>query len=197
MTVKRIKHDNKGFTLIELIVAVAILAVLTVSVMGFIFSGTGAFLSVYSNVSLQTSTQMVMNQLKEYLIDCNGGVCYAANTLYIVDVDDVGTCTEHVFALNTADRTIRYAVNPGNSQEVKDNGDLMATRVTALTVTTDSAPVGSSATSWKTSTATVEITLSRLGKTYTEVETIALRNVSLTAGNETTLLSAVGDAAAT
>ena len=68
----------------------------TQQLMGFVSSGANAFHSVYANVSLQTSAQMITNQLREYIVDCNGGVCYAADVLYIVDVNDDGTITENM-----------------------------------------------------------------------------------------------------
>jgi len=199
MTVKHIRQNNEGFTLVEMIVAVAILAILVAFVMGFVSSGANAFHSVYANVSLQTSAQMITNQLREYMIDCNGGVCYAADVLYIVDINDDGTITENMFTFDAADQTVNYACytldSDGGTKTQEDSG-LMASYVTDMTVSTDSIPVGSSATSWETSAATVEVALTRLGKTYTETETIALRNDPLTAADEATLISAVCGAAA-
>ena len=196
---KNIRRNNEGFTLVEMIVAMAILAILVVFVMGFVSSGTHAFHSVYASVSLQTSAQMITNQLREYMIDCNGGICYATDALYVININDDGTITENLFTFNAADQTVnyaRYSLASDGSTKIQEDSGLMASHVTSMTVSTDSIPVGSSATSWETSAATVGVTLMRLGKTYTETETIALRNDPLTAADEATLISAVCSAAA-
>ena len=69
--------NNKGFSLIELVVVVAILAILGVAVFGFIFTGSHSYRGVSDEADLQYNAQLVINQVENMLIDSTKGVAYS------------------------------------------------------------------------------------------------------------------------
>jgi len=197
-------RDNRGVTLVELIVAVAILAVLFTVVLSFMTSGTGAYRSIFGNVSLQTRVQTTMNQLQEYLIDCNGGVCYdsSAKTLYILDVaendDGAGhttkTVTEHAFALTGGRMTYASSIvaldGAAVSRTVLTASEPLVSGAEAFAAAADSRPTGAGE-AWQTAQMTVEVTLRQMGRSADGKQVVALRNRPLTAASEAALLAAI------
>ena len=91
--------SNKGLTLLELIVSFALLGIVSAAVVGLVSTGAGTYRSVNTEVSLQYESQLTMNQLQEYLIDCNGGICWDSTnkTLYAADTDESGAITVYRF----------------------------------------------------------------------------------------------------
>jgi|GEM_PF-2669374 len=85
--ISKTQTDNKGFSLIELLVAFAIFGVISVVIVGMMASGMRFFRDTSSNVGLQYEYQVVMTQLREYVVDCNAGIAFdeTENALYIVE----------------------------------------------------------------------------------------------------------------
>lgn len=71
---KKYQADNRGFTLIELIVAIAISAIVLGSVWQFIITGTKTYSSQKDNVDLQVEVQQTMNQLQNLIVDANRSI---------------------------------------------------------------------------------------------------------------------------
>jgi prepilin-type N-terminal cleavage/methylation domain-containing protein len=65
------KKDNKGFTLIELIIAMAVAAILIAAVGYFLLVGSKAYESAKYEVDLQAEAQILMNQIKDCVLECN------------------------------------------------------------------------------------------------------------------------------
>lgn len=88
----QIQKDNKGFTLVELIVSFAILVIVSLAVVGMMTTGMRFFRTTSSNIGLQYEYQTVMTQMREHIVDCNAGVAVEGNTLYIVSrYEDLAT----------------------------------------------------------------------------------------------------------
>jgi prepilin-type N-terminal cleavage/methylation domain-containing protein len=71
---KQLKSDHKGFTLVELILAFAVLAIVVATVSLVIRTTGSTYRSVTTDINLQYESQLAMSQLQEYLIDCNGQI---------------------------------------------------------------------------------------------------------------------------
>ena len=69
--------QNKGFTLVELIVTVAIIAVFAGVVLTFITTGSSTYRSTSSNAKVQMETQETFDQIEELIIDVNRSLYYA------------------------------------------------------------------------------------------------------------------------
>ncbi len=88
--------ENKGFTLIEVIVASFILGIISIAVFGFMTTGARTYNSVNSTINLQYDTQLTMAQIEEQLMDCGEELHWNPTemTLLIVNED-----TQHIFAM--------------------------------------------------------------------------------------------------
>lgn len=74
---KKIKElNNRAFTLVEVICAVAILAIISVSVVSFITISSNSFKESNKEVNLQYESQQALNQIKDMVMDSNRAVCY-------------------------------------------------------------------------------------------------------------------------
>lgn len=71
--------DNKGFTLVELIIGVAILAIVTAAIAGFMVTGTKNYTNQNTEVTIQEEAQLAVNQIADILIDTARSVSYVEN----------------------------------------------------------------------------------------------------------------------
>ncbi len=83
---KKFIKSNKGVSLVELIIGIAILAVIGFAVATFMKSGTMSYSSTSKEVNLQYEAQLVTNQINDILTEANGDVSYDSGnkTLSIV-----------------------------------------------------------------------------------------------------------------
>lgn len=75
--VERMKKDQRGLTIVELLIAVAILAIVVAAVCGFILVGSRSYASANSDISVQQEAQLALNQMSDVLIDTTRSVNYA------------------------------------------------------------------------------------------------------------------------
>ena len=102
------RKNNQGFTLVELIVSMAILGIIALSASAFMIAGTRTYSSLNYAVRLQYEAQLVMAQLQEYTVDCTKGIAWDATqkTLYIANEDsdpDTNDAVVHMFVHNAAE----------------------------------------------------------------------------------------------
>lgn len=161
---KKLRKNNKGFTLTELIVSIAILSIVAVAACSFMVTGTRTYSSLNYTVRLQYEAQIVMAQLQEYTIDCTDGIAWddskSTPTLYIVNGTDV-----HLFVFNSENQTLSYGKTGKAATLTEPTYNLAAEHITGMDV--DLSQEGQ-----------VEITLQmqRNTKTYSATQHIALRN---------------------
>ena len=74
------KNDNRGLSLVELLAAIAILAVATTAIMAFMNSATRNYSRGNAEATIQREAQVAMNQIIEILIDAQKGVTYTVDT---------------------------------------------------------------------------------------------------------------------
>ena len=72
--------DNRGLTLIELIITVAIIAIFSGVVMTFIMTGSNTYRSTSSNAKVQMETQELVDRMEDLIIDTNRSLYYANGT---------------------------------------------------------------------------------------------------------------------
>lgn len=84
---KRMKKDNYGFSLMELVISMAIVSIVSVAVFEFVMVATRHYQRETREVELQYEAQLTMNQLQDMLIDATKGVSYMVNgsTLILSD----------------------------------------------------------------------------------------------------------------
>lgn len=76
--------NNKGVTLVELIVAVAIMVIVGVAITGFVLMGTRQYRAANEEVNLQYEAQVSVNQIQDLLIDATNGVSYTLNDAMVL-----------------------------------------------------------------------------------------------------------------
>ena len=81
----KFKRENKGFSLVELIVVIAIFSVVSVAVGGFLFAASRSYSINAGELNLQDEAQLVANQVQEMVLDTAYGISYK----YVV-TDDAG-----------------------------------------------------------------------------------------------------------
>lgn len=74
---ERMKKDQSGFTIVELLIAIAILSIVVAAVCGFILVGSRSYASANSDISVQQEAQLALNQMSDVLIDTTRSVNYA------------------------------------------------------------------------------------------------------------------------
>ena len=92
------KQKNKGFTLIELIVTIAIIAIFSGVVLTVVGTGAHSYRTTSSNTKVQMETQDVMDQIQNIIIDVNRSVYYtygdamnsSVGDLVLNDIDSNG-----------------------------------------------------------------------------------------------------------
>ncbi|WP_443598042.1 PulJ/GspJ family protein [Agathobacter sp.] len=74
-------RKNSGFTLVELVVVMAIMGILGLAVAGFIGTSTKQYKYASKDVDLQYEAQLTMNQIGDLIIDAQKGVKYEPATV--------------------------------------------------------------------------------------------------------------------
>ncbi len=72
----KIQHNEKGFTLVELLIAVVIAALVGVSIFSFMVVGTRSFTTTSSDINIQHESQLVFNQMQDLIVDTAIGIDY-------------------------------------------------------------------------------------------------------------------------
>ncbi len=108
--------SNKGFTLVELLIAIAILSIVLTTVTSVIMTGSKQFKKGSADADVQRQAQLVVNQIEDMVIDTNGGVYYADYTdtkefvLYnAVSINGTVTYTKELIKWSAIDATLSYS----------------------------------------------------------------------------------------
>ena len=83
----RMTKDQKGFTLVELLLAVGIAALAAAAIFGFMVVGAKSFNSTSSDINVQYESQLVFNKMQDLLVDTCIGVEYGYSTAGNTDAD--------------------------------------------------------------------------------------------------------------
>ena len=172
------KIDDRGFTLVELIVSIALLGVIALAAAGFLVTGTRTYASVNYSVRLQYEGQLAMSQIQNYVIDCSYGIAWGTKSandtagnkgLYIVNNSAAaGSYDVYVFKLD-GDKLMLASGTKADFPTGENKFKVVADNVTNFTVT--AVP-----TDGKVKSINITLTMSMGKKTYEATQTIALRN---------------------
>lgn len=83
--IKRLKQNNKGFSLVELVVAAGILGVISLTVITVMSASSTSYQKSSTEATLQSEAQVVANAISDRLIDCNKNIDYNTEVLNTVD----------------------------------------------------------------------------------------------------------------
>lgn len=120
------RKDQSGFTLVEMLIAVTIMAIVIAAVCSFIIVGSKSYASGNSDISVQQEAQLALNQISDVLIDTTRSVNYAA-------YDASGSATlglkDAEFAFEPSGKSLTMlngvsVVDPGGSETIEEgNGN--------------------------------------------------------------------------
>ena len=185
------KHlNNRGFSLTELLVAIAILGVVSMTIYSFMIVGSRFYGKQASDADIQTEAQKIANTITNLIIDCELNVAYEPQS-FATDKDGVGNAR----ALEITNNDYRFLIYPqsnGNYHNLyyleqtptmsgypaydPDDGQLLAENVTGFYVDT----------SRLTSNKIISYTLlyEKGGRTYKGTYQVDLRNdVTISSNN--------------
>lgn len=91
--------DNKGLTLAELIVCLAIFGILLAAVFGFMLTGSKTYTRINDRLELNVQSQLAVSHITEHFIDCNFGVGTADGAIYAVNKEEDGGYTAYIYAV--------------------------------------------------------------------------------------------------
>ncbi len=97
------RRDQKGYTIAELLIAVAILSIVILSVCGFILVGSRSYAAGNSDISVQQEAELALNQMSDVLIDTTRSVIYAA---YDASGDPVTALKDAEFSFTPGDKSL-------------------------------------------------------------------------------------------
>lgn len=78
--IAKMQTDNRGLTLIELIITAAIIAIFSGVVLTFITTGSNTYRSTSSSAKVQMETQELIDRMEDMIIDTNRSLYYANGT---------------------------------------------------------------------------------------------------------------------
>jgi prepilin-type N-terminal cleavage/methylation domain-containing protein len=176
------KSDNRGFTMIEMMVCLVIFVIVAAAAYGLMLTGALSFNSVNDNVDMQIKADITLNQLSQDMMNCNTGIAFKSNTLYIINTDEasgVNGVTEYTAIIYQFkdDKCIYFASSPavlesnGSFSCVETASNLIADHTQSFLVSLVSDTAGVSAVSAK-----IEASFSRGGHFMNSGWTVALRN---------------------
>ncbi|MCR5654984.1 MAG: prepilin-type N-terminal cleavage/methylation domain-containing protein [Lachnospiraceae bacterium] len=178
-------RNDRGFTLIELIVAMAILGVVSLTIYTFMIQGSRFYGKQNADATIQTDAQLVANAISDLIIDCEVDIRYdnslssQANTtekvLQIVNEDMAFIIFKqdtNVFYLEgTYDAAAgKYTYDSGS---LTDSAELLGQNVTAFNV--DLSRVGGKGS--KENIVTYSMTYENYGRKYAGNYQVNLRNM--------------------
>lgn len=79
-TERKKQQKNRGFTLVEMIVTVAIVAIFSGVVLTAVTVGSNLYRNVSSNTKVQVDTQQLLDDMENLIIDANRSVYYASGS---------------------------------------------------------------------------------------------------------------------
>jgi type II secretory pathway pseudopilin PulG len=187
------KVNNKGMTLVELILVVAITVIVIGALVLFMTTSTRSYHTAESEISLQTEAQVIMNQISDTVIQGNN-VLYNStlHTLTIFHMDEVDLNFDTIdviwfreedhklYLYHITSETEMNMVSSRINNNVVSKENLLGEYVTEFIVDTGIETSPNQFIydiSGKTSTTlSVKLTLDYMGKTYSMKEDMKLRN---------------------
>jgi len=172
------KQTDKGFSLVELIVALAVFSIVGVAVFGFMVNSTNIYSRMNTDIKLQYEQQLAVNQIRDMVVESDKGIYFdeTSKTLALygaAKTESGGTVYPvMVISYNQAEEKLYLGTKdfaPGSEITFADVTDLklLAENVTDFNV---------DLTNVKKNKVVFRITFRIGDKTQTVKETVALRN---------------------
>ena len=130
---------NGGFTLIEMIVTVAIIAIFSGVIVTFITGGSSFYKNTSSNSKVQMETQKTFDRLEDMIINANRNIGYGTseNSLLMNDIDQDSVAATKVFVVSSGDddSETEITTNSAVNQELNQGISVMSMNDTSSSTT--------------------------------------------------------------
>ena len=181
------KGDSKGFTLLELIISVAVLSVIMVMIFSIMSSGSVFFNKSNTMMKVSYSLQETMSQIKETVIDCSKAIKIAGSgvTEFVVvnkTGDDSYMACAYKYVPEEEKLYYGETVFTGTGDanlptRIESNYKVLTEGVKAFSATPVQAETTDGETSlYRVKSLNVSVTVDKNGRSDSAVETIAPRN---------------------
>ena len=187
--------NNRGFTLIELIISIAILAVVMVAALGFMGTGANLYTRNSIQIGLQNASEQALTQMDQEILDADTGLVWKAaadgseapylilvsrtggadSTSYSVESYAFDKASGNLYYKKSGDTAVLSGDVSGVVSDTMASGHVLAENVTDMTFT----PFGEQDTTTGIRVArnvTITLTMEKRGLSYTGKQTTALRN---------------------
>ena len=120
---KSLRGNKQGFSLVELLVCVAILGVIAICVSVMMSAGTNTFTKINKRVNVSYRTQLALTQMKEFFIDCDA-ICKDENgDIYIQNTDKAGNKIVYLFTFDSGENKVFLETFGVIDEQLVSNGD--------------------------------------------------------------------------
>ncbi|NLV86569.1 MAG: type II secretion system protein [Clostridiales bacterium] len=102
------RGNNKGLTLVELLVSITIAGVLIVAAFSFMVSSSNIFKNLDIRKNLHMDSQLAANLIESYVIDCNENIYFSGDSLFVINHES-GEYIAHVF--EGSGNSLNYAMS--------------------------------------------------------------------------------------
>lgn len=180
------KGNDKGFTLVELILVMAISTIIIAALIMIMSTSSMSYQSQESEISVQMEAQAVMNQITNLVIEANNISYDGSNTLTICHLDaDPGTfdrkeviwfdsANRKLYLFHIGDSSKQYDMEEAINHGTKLSDHLLGEYVTSFEVSPDSFVYDR--TGKESTTLCVKVEMENGGKAYSVTGNIGLRN---------------------
>lgn len=165
------KLNNRGMTLIEMIVAFAILGIVSTSIFSMMLTGTKTYTKLTNTVKVQYDAQLASAKIEKQLFNCNEAIYWTTDQVVMVEDNTV-----HAYCRNATDKTLYYGTG-----ELNDEGKanltmhLLAENVNSIAIA-NAKTVTEEGVGTFVNYVQLQMELQRNDKTYTVEKTVSLRN---------------------
>ena len=176
------KGDSKGFTLLELIISVAVLSVIMVMIFSIMSSGSVFFNKSNTMMKVSYSLQETMSQIKETVIDCSKAIKIAGSGVaefVVVNKTGDDSYMACAFKYVPEEEKLYYGetvfTGTGDANlptRIESNYKVLTEGVKAFSATPDTPTTGGET----VKSLNVSVTVEKNGRSDSAVETIAPRN---------------------
>ncbi len=130
MFMRKLRKDKRGLTLIELVCAIAILSIITLTIGGAVVFATNSYRQGTIDTALQQEAQFTANSIESLIIDATDTVEYSGGVLTIKNVDYT-----YVITYNAGEQTLRYSQYvTGDASDIVTENELLAEHVVKFEV---------------------------------------------------------------
>lgn len=131
MFMQKLRKDKRGLSLIELVCAMAILSIITLTISGAMVFASNSYRQGSADTALQQEVQFTVNAIESLIVDATNEVVFDGTTLKITNVDYT-----YEIVHDAAAKTLCYTQLDTVSGDVLANNELLAKNIEEFKVDT-------------------------------------------------------------